>query len=1810
MKYLQRLMNKNTTSCLAINGFIISVFFTVAWSSVSAENLLDPVNGGEFTYIDSEANNTSRAASNLVDNNFSSYWESPNFKFSNDFIFKFGPDSPLKCFDEFSVTGVNNSTGLETFMLLTTSDLSLDQDNGTTGWIPVVADANPAGVINHMHWGQGGRLVSGPGSSPSSLNDGSPGRGWSSSNFVFDNSLEFAFDSDWNDSIGDAVRISELQLYNNGDSTGVEKFQVEVKTVANPNWTRLIADANPAGDFNYLQSSEGGVITASVGSSANQIHDATPGVGWSSVNFSFDNALDFAFDTDADGLTSAAGDVDDLFTLRQINLYNNGDSTGVEKFQVEVKTVANPNWTKLIADTTPPGDFNFLQSSEGGVITASVGSSPDRIHDGTPGVGWTSANFNYENVLDFNFDTDDDGLTSAAGDVDDLFTLRQINLYNNGDSTGVEKFQVEVKTTSNPNWTRVIADATPSGDFNFLQSSEGGVITASVGVDVDRIHDGTPGVGWTSANFSSDNVLDFAFDTDADGTTSSAGDTDDLFALRQINLYNNGDSTGVQDFQIEVKTVANPIWTLVLFSGNTTITAQRNWNLQSFVPDTPIIDVTDVRLHTLNNYGHSLTRIREFEVIGDPIGVSHTFTALRHWNEQAYVLDVPVVDITDLRLRTLDNYGHSLTRIREFEAIGDAVGASHTFVAQRHWNEQAYVLDVPVVDVTDVRLRTLDNYGHSLTRIREFEAIGDAVGESHTFVAQRHWNEQSYVLDVPVVDVTDFRLRTLDNYGHSLTRIREFEAIGDAVGPSHTFVAQRHWNLQSYTLDVAVENVTDVRFRSLDNYGHSLTRVREFGVAGITNGPAYVFTSQRSDALQSYNIDGGSGRLFRFHTFDNYGHSVTRTRAITLESTLCLAGYWPMDEVSWNGTNNEVADISGNDIHGTSYSGAKTSFVTSAIPGNPGTCGYGDFDGSNDYVQIPHSPKLNGEGLLTYAAWVRAESWGGLRQIMAKSVHGGGSGRGQMGIFSESGVLKGRAETINGRKEITTTLPSTDVWHHIALVFDGTRLDLYVDGSSVANAQFAATSLIATTDPLNISKRVGTSQYFFDGDIDEVRVYQQALDELEIQTVMAEAHPCVSSLDHFLISHDGQGISCALETVGVSAHAVDHTVVSGYSGSIVLNTGTTKGSWSLVAGSGVFQDATFNDGLATYQFDVADGGVAQFSLDYQEGSSPINITVSDSSVLDDDSEGLLSFSPSGFILTASQISNPPPNPINDPVLDQTAGTNFNLWLTAFGQTATDPSCGVIESYAGAKPINFWNNYSNPNSGTITPTIDGVSIAATEIASNPQNVTFNSGQAQVIVKYKDVGRIQLEVKDAELLTKGNVITGATNNFVVKPADFIINPVANPAAVDANGGVFKRAGEAFQVDLSVVDAEGSVTPNYGNENPAETIKIKSSQLVAPIGGRNGADTIGTLINGTAFGISAPGIFTNTTVSFNEVGIIRLQADVGDNDYLGSGNVTGAETGNVGRFIPDRFQLTDNSPAFRDGNNSWSCGFTYQQQPFEFDTGLHPILNITAVNEAGSPTFNYGAAFWKLNTNASNRDYVNQVAGISAVLVTDSSAATVVLSGTADLTDGEAELTINGDQLNYQKAGVIPTPADAPFAADVVLSLSVADLQDSDNVCFDSDNDGNCDSYSSANINGTQIRWGRWSLENIFGSELEALPTVAVAQQFDGAVFQLNSDDSCSSTDASWIVPTLTAYTENLSDGETLLTQAAMAPGFLQMTLSAPGEGNYGSTLITMPTPIWMYYDFDGDGTADAASATATFGIYKGKSPVIYWRQKYGN
>jgi hypothetical protein len=71
-----------------------------------------------------------------------------------------------------------------------------------------------------------------------------------------------------------------------------------------------------------------------------------------------------------------------------------------------------------------------------------------------------------------------------------------------------------------------------------------------------------------------------------------------------------------------------------------------------------------------------------------------------------------------------------------------------------------------------------------------------------------------------------------------------------------------------------------------------------------------------------------------------------------------------------------------------------------------------------------------------------------------------------------------------------------NAWSHLAMTWDGATVRLYVNGSQVSTAAVTGTAF-ASTGPLRIGGNNVWSEWF-EGVIDDVRVYSRALSAAEI----------------------------------------------------------------------------------------------------------------------------------------------------------------------------------------------------------------------------------------------------------------------------------------------------------------------------------------------------------------------------------------------------------------------------------------------------------------------------------------------------------------------------------------------------------------------------------------------------------------------------------------------------------------------------------------------------------------------------------------
>jgi hypothetical protein len=82
-----------------------------------------------------------------------------------------------------------------------------------------------------------------------------------------------------------------------------------------------------------------------------------------------------------------------------------------------------------------------------------------------------------------------------------------------------------------------------------------------------------------------------------------------------------------------------------------------------------------------------------------------------------------------------------------------------------------------------------------------------------------------------------------------------------------------------------------------------------------------------------------------------------------------------------------------------------------------------------------------------------------------------------------------------------TSQLAANTWSHLAATYDGTTLRLYVNGVQVATRAVVA-PLLTSTGALRLGGNSIRGEYF-QGRLDEVRLYNRALTSTEIQTDMA-----------------------------------------------------------------------------------------------------------------------------------------------------------------------------------------------------------------------------------------------------------------------------------------------------------------------------------------------------------------------------------------------------------------------------------------------------------------------------------------------------------------------------------------------------------------------------------------------------------------------------------------------------------------------------------------------------------------------------------
>ena len=157
------------------------------------------------------------------------------------------------------------------------------------------------------------------------------------------------------------------------------------------------------------------------------------------------------------------------------------------------------------------------------------------------------------------------------------------------------------------------------------------------------------------------------------------------------------------------------------------------------------------------------------------------------------------------------------------------------------------------------------------------------------------------------------------------------------------------------------------------------------------------------------------------------------------------------------------------------------------------------FNGVDNYIEINHSSSLNLSQQISISFWAKFETSAPYYypyHIIGKY--------GCWGIGQRESDIHAGITTSAGDLGLWSLYFDFDRFYHIVMTYDASNLRLYIDGT--LKESIAATGLlIQNSNNIFISKyQLSDSYYFFDGVLDDFRIYNRALTQQEITSLSNE----------------------------------------------------------------------------------------------------------------------------------------------------------------------------------------------------------------------------------------------------------------------------------------------------------------------------------------------------------------------------------------------------------------------------------------------------------------------------------------------------------------------------------------------------------------------------------------------------------------------------------------------------------------------------------------------------------------------------------
>ena len=194
------------------------------------------------------------------------------------------------------------------------------------------------------------------------------------------------------------------------------------------------------------------------------------------------------------------------------------------------------------------------------------------------------------------------------------------------------------------------------------------------------------------------------------------------------------------------------------------------------------------------------------------------------------------------------------------------------------------------------------------------------------------------------------------------------------------------------------------------------------------------------------------------------------------------------------------SSFNGNTTQETTYDFDGTKFFTFGVAHEVIEPRHLEFDGLDNYTHV--GDKIDLTGSFTASAWVRttgSNSTNSDKTIIAK--HNGLVGY-KFSILNNNTVRFSTGILPTNRIDSNVTLPN-NVWHHVAVTYNGTTANLYIDGILDNSNNLTSPSNTAAEFSIGAVYESKTSiNDYFAGDIDEIKIFNTVLNANQIRYMM------------------------------------------------------------------------------------------------------------------------------------------------------------------------------------------------------------------------------------------------------------------------------------------------------------------------------------------------------------------------------------------------------------------------------------------------------------------------------------------------------------------------------------------------------------------------------------------------------------------------------------------------------------------------------------------------------------------------------------